>query len=515
MRRDVNPPQDRKGSVMTAANRLIVNTDREIATIDKNIYGHFAEHLGRCIYEGIWVGEGSAVPNVRGIRLDVIEALRRIKPAILRWPGGCFAEEYHWRDGVGPREARPGRMNTFWGGVVETNHFGTHEFFDLCELIGAEPYVCGNVSTGSPREMQEWLEYLNGGEESELAAWRRKNGRDRPFGLRYLGIGNENWGCGGRMRPEYYADLYRRFQNHAKSYGPHPLFKIACGPRNDDYRWTEVLMREAAPYMDGLALHYYTRFFSSGENPQEYRGSATRFAEDEWFRALKRAWLTEELVRRHSTVMDHYDPGRRVALIVDEWGTWFGVEPDTNPHFLYQQNTMRDALVAGISLNIFNNHAQRVRMANIAQTVNVLQAMILTEGGRMVLTPSYHVFDLFSVHQGARLLEATLSCADYRFGDETIPSLSSSVSRSPSGTVNLTLCNAAPGSPLNLECELRGGRYRTASGMVLAATAMTAHNTFEAPDAVRPARFSRFRLGEGTLAVELPPMSVVRVSLEG
>jgi alpha-N-arabinofuranosidase len=500
---------------MGAKNRLVVNADREIATIDRNIYGHFAEHLGRCIYDGIWVGPESEIPNVRGIRLDVVDALRRIKPAILRWPGGCFAEEYHWQDGVGPRPERPGRMNTFWGGVVETNAFGTHEFFDLCELIGAEPYICGNVSTGSPQEMQEWLEYLNSAEKSRRAEQRRQNGQPRPFGLRYFGIGNENWGCGGRMRPEYYADLYRRFQNHAKSYGPKPLFKIACGPRNDDYRWTEVLMREAAPFMDGLALHYYTRFFSSGENLTEHRGSATQFGEDEWFRLLTRAWFTEQLVRRHSAVMDHYDPDRRVALVVDEWGTWFEVEPGTNPHFLYQQNTMRDALVAGISLNIFNNHAERVRMANIAQTVNVLQAMILTEGKRMVLTPSYHVFDLFSVHQGARLLDSSLTCADYRYGDDAIPSISCSTSRSPSGTINLTLCNAHPRSSTSLECELRGQRCRTVSGMILTAPAMNAHNTFERPDQVRLGPFTGFRQSPEMLAVELPPMSVVRLSLEG
>jgi len=499
---------------MAALNRLVVNADREIATIDRGIYGHFAEHLGRCIYDGFWVGEGSPVPNARGIRTDVVEALRRIRPAVLRWPGGCFAEEYHWRDGVGPRAQRPRRVNTFWGGVVETNQFGTHEFFDLCELIGAEPYICGNVSTGSPQETQEWLEYVNGEEESELVAWRRRNGRERPFGLRYFGIGNENWGCGGRMRPEYYADLYRRFQNHAKSHGPRPLFKIACGPRNDDYRWTEVLMREAAPYMDGLALHYYTRFFSSGENLTEPRGSATEFPEDEWFRLLKRAGLTEELVRRHSAIMDRYDPERRVALVVDEWGTWFGVEPGTNPHFLYQQNTMRDALVAAISLNVFNNHADRVRMAAIAQTVNVLQAMILTEGARMVLTPTYHVFDLFSVHQGARLLDTALTCADYRFGDDSIPALSSSASRGRSRAVNLTVCNTNPGSPASLECELRGARCRAASGVVLAAPAMNAHNTFDSPERVRPARFTAIRQREQAVEVELPPMSVVRLTLE-
>ncbi len=500
---------------MATQNRLTINVDNEIATIDKNIYGHFAEHLGRCIYDGIWVGEESRIPNVHGIRRDVLEALKRIHPGVLRWPGGCFAEEYHWRDGIGARNDRKSRVNTFWGGVTESNAFGTHEFFELCELIGAEPYICGNVSTGTAGEMQEWLEYVNAGEGSELAALRAANGHARPFGLKYFGIGNENWGCGGRMRPEYYADLYRRYQNHAKSYGQESLYKIACGPRNDDYHWTEVLMREAGQYMDGLALHYYTRFFSSGENKSEYRGSAASFAEDEWFLILKKALFTEELVRKHSTIMDLYDPQRKVALIVDEWGTWFDVETGTNPAFLYQQNTMRDALVAGISLNIFNNHAERVRMANIAQTVNVLQAMILTEGDKMVLTPSYHVFDMYSAHQGARLLDAKLECGDYTYADDSIPLVSCSASRSVSGSVILTLCNTDPNSEVVLDCEVRGGNVKNASGSVLKSTDMKAHNTFASPEVVQPEPFSGFSQKENQLKLTLPPMSVVLMTLQG
>lgn len=498
---------------MAANNRLVIEANHEKATIDKNIYGHFAEHLGRCIYDGIWVGRDSTIANVNGIRRDVIDALKKIRPPVLRWPGGCFAEEYHWRDGIGPAESRKKRINTYWGGVVDTNTFGTHEFFELCELIGAEPYICGNVSTGTPAEMQEWLEYVNCSEVTELSELRRKNGHDLPFNLKYFGVGNENWGCGGRMRAEYYADVYRRYQNHAKSYGTEPLFKIACGPKNDDYHWTEVMMREAADYLDGLALHYYTRFFSSGESKTERRGSATKFEEDEWFLALKKAWFTDELIRKHSAIMDRYDKEKRVALVVDEWGTWFEVEPGTNPHFLYQQNTMRDALVAGVSLNVFNNHAERVRMANIAQTVNVLQAMILTQGEQVLLTPSYHVFAMYAVHQGARLLESRLECADYIHGSEAMPALSSSVSRDSDGQINLSLCNTNPHKEVSLLCEVVDGRFEKIVGSILKGSAMNAHNSFDSPNRVHPTRFEGFERTRDGFEVQLPPMSVAAIRL--
>lgn len=353
----------------------VLNADVGQGTINRNIYGHFSEHLGRCIYEGIWVGEDSPIPNTNGIRSDVVEALKNIKIPVLRWPGGCFADEYHWKDGIGPRADRKRMVNTHWGGVVENNHFGTHEFMELCRQLECEPYINGNVGSGTVQEMSEWVEYLTFGGESPMSLLRAENGREEPWKVTYFGVGNENWGCGGNMRPEYYADVYRRYQTYVRNYGDNKIHRIACGPNSDDYNWTEVLMREAARFMDSLTLHYYT---VPGE--WQNKGPATGFAEREWFTTLRKTLHMDELITRHSVIMDKYDPERRVGLIVDEWGTWYDVEPGTNPGFLYQQNTIRDALVAGLTLNIFHKHHQRVRMANIAQTVNVLQAVILTEG---------------------------------------------------------------------------------------------------------------------------------------
>ncbi|HEV7215334.1 MAG TPA: alpha-L-arabinofuranosidase C-terminal domain-containing protein, partial [Chloroflexota bacterium] len=324
--------------------QLVVNADQGGPTISKHIYGHFAEHLGRCIYEGVWVGEESPIPNTHGIRNDVTAALRKIALPVLRWPGGCFADEYHWQDGIGPRERRPAMVNTHWGGLTENNHFGTHEFFDLCEQIGAAPYICGNVGSGTVREMQEWVEYTTYDGNSPLANRRRENGREQPWTLPFFGVGNENWGCGGQMRPEYYADEYRRYQTYVRNLSGNQIFKIACGPNNDNYHWTDVLMREAARQMHGLALHYYTRLGV----PRGATSSATEFGEDEWFTILRNTLRMEDLVTKHSTIMDRYDPQRRVALIVDEWGTWYDVEKGANPGFLYQENTLRDALVAAV-----------------------------------------------------------------------------------------------------------------------------------------------------------------------
>lgn len=492
---------------------LVVNTTVKKGTIDKNIYGHFAEHLGRCIYDGIWVGEDSKIPNIRGIRLDIVEALKRIKAPVIRWPGGCFADEYHWRFGVGPLAGRRKTINSHWGGVVETNRFGTHEFFDLCELTGAEPYICGNVGSGTVQEMQEWIEYMNATGEADMPVLRRMNGHEKPFGIRYFGVGNENWGCGGNMRPDYYADLYLQFQTYVRRYGEYPIFKIACGPRAWDFDWTDVLMRRAKHRMNGLALHYYTRLFSSGDNKTERRGSATGFDEADWFTILKNACATEQLVTTHSAIMDHHDPERKVALVIDEWGTWYDVEPGTNPGFLYQQNTIRDALVAGISLNIFNAHCERVRMANIAQTINVLQAVALTEGDRLVLTPTYHVFDLYKEHQGASLLPSFLESDSYAFRDESIPRLSCSASRNDEGRVHLTLCNADPHREAALNCTLSGMSEYSVSGRALVGEKMDSHNSFDDRERVRPVDFKGFsRVGEGLL-VTLPPMSVIALEV--
>lgn len=494
------------------SNHIIVNTDVEKSKISKHIYGHFAEHLGRGIYEGIWVGEDSPIPNTNGIRNDVVEALKNIQIPVLRWPGGCFADEYHWKDGIGPRESRKRMVNTHWGGVVENNHFGTHEFMMLCEMLETEPYICGNVGSGTVQEMSEWVEYMTFNGESPMANLRQENGRKEPWKLKYFGVGNENWGCGGNMRPEYYADLYRRYQTYVRNYGDNRIYRIAGGANVDDYNWTEVLMRNAHWLMDGLSLHYYTI-------PGDFwlgKGSSTDFTEDEWLITMKKALHMDELLTRHSTIMDKYDPKKRIGIIVDEWGTWFDAEPGTNPGFLYQQNTIRDALVAGIHFNIFHEHAQRVHMANIAQTVNVLQAMILTEGEKMILTPTYHVFDMFKVNQDATLLAVDSSFVNYELNGQSLPKVSVSASKDHEGKIHVNLCCLDHLDDSEFTLDLRGIDMNSATvkGTILTASETNAHNTFEQPENVTPSDFNGFNLTDGKLSVKLPPMSVVVLSLE-
>ncbi|MEH7545787.1 alpha-N-arabinofuranosidase [Neobacillus vireti] len=494
------------------ANNVIINADIQKGKINKNIYGHFAEHLGRCIYEGIWVGEDSSIPNTKGIRNDVLAALKNIKVPVLRWPGGCFADEYHWKDGIGPKENRKRMVNTHWGGVVENNHFGTHEFMLLCELLECEPYICGNVGSGTVQEMSEWVEYMTFEGESPMANWRRENGREEPWKLKYFGVGNENWGCGGNMRPEYYADLYRRYQTYVRNYGNNKVYKIAGGANVDDYNWTEVLMKNAHWLMDGLSLHYYTI-------PGDFwlgKGSAVDFPEDEWFITMKKALHMDELITKHSTIMDKYDPQKRIGMIIDEWGTWFDVEPGTNPGFLYQQNTIRDALVAGLHFNIFHNHADRVQMTNIAQTVNVLQAMILTEGERMILTPTYHVFDMYKVHQDAEVLAVDSSFGSYEYNGETLPQVTVSASKNAEGKIHVSLCNIDHQNGAELDLDLRGinAANTKVSGTIITADTMNAHNTFEQPDVVKPVEFTGVTVENNKLAIKLPAMSVVTLVIE-
>jgi alpha-N-arabinofuranosidase len=353
---------------------MTLRADQPQGTINRNIYGQFAEHLGRLIYGGLWVGEDSPIPNTRGLRNDVVAALKRLNVPVLRWPGGCFADEYHWRDGIGPRSQRPRRPNASWGGV-DTNAFGTHEFLDLCEMLGAEPYINGNLGTGTTQEMMEWIEYMTSDSDSALANLRRQNGRDKPWKVPFFAVGNESWGCGGEMRPEFYADEYRRYATFIKNYSGNHVQKLAVGPHDDYYNWTEVLMSQAARQMQGLSLHYYT--LPTGD--WGHKGSATEFGEKEWHATLVRALRIEEFIEKHSAIMDKYDPQKKVGLMVDEWGTWYDPEPGKDMGALYQQNSLRDAVVAALNLNIFNRHSDRVQMANIAQMVNVLQAMILCD----------------------------------------------------------------------------------------------------------------------------------------
>ena len=498
---------------MTTVNTGIISADLERGIINRNIYGHFAEHLGRCIYEGIWVGEDSPIPNEHGIRKDVLTALRKLQIPNLRWPGGCFADEYHWKDGIGPKENRKRMINTHWGGVVENNHFGTHEFLLLCELLDTEPYICGNVGSGSIQEMQEWVEYMTFDGESPMANLRKQNGREKPWKVKYFGVGNENCGCGGNMRPEYYADLYKRYQTYVRNYGDNKVYKIAGGASEGDYHWTEVLMKEATRHMDGLSLHYYT----VPTSVWSHKGSATQFGEQEWITTLKKTLFMEELVTKHSTIMDRYDPEKKVALVVDEWGTWFDVEPGTNPGFLYQQNTLRDALVAGINLNIFNNHNDRVQITNIAQTVNVLQAMILTEGDKMIMTPTYHVFEMYKVHQDATRIELELNSADYQFGDITLAQLHASASKDAQGRIHITICNLDHANGASLKLDIRGlgtTSSATVSGTVITADHIQAHNTFEQPDAVKPVAFVGASLQGEQLHADLPAKSVVLITIQ-
>ena len=485
-------------------NRIIINADLGKDRINKNIYGHFSEHLGRCIYDGYWAGEDSPLRNIRGIRSDVVEALRKIKIPVLRWPGGCFADEYHWKDGIGPRNKRPAMINTHWGRVSENNHFGTHEFLDLCEQLDCEPYICGNVGSGTVREMQEWIEYITFDGKSPMADLRGKNGREEPWKLRFFGVGNENWGCGGNMTPEHYANLYRRYQTYVRNFSGNRIYRIACGAYGENYEWTEVLMREAGRMMSGLSYHYYIVPGGWGG-----KNSATQFEEKDWFETLQKTQFLDELITRHSAIMDRYDPRGRVGMIVDEWGTWYEVEPDTNPSFLYQQNSLRDAVVAGVVLNIFNSHCERVRMANLAQTINVLQSVILTKEEKMIVTPTYHVFDMYKVHQDATLLPADVECRQYEYTDQKIPSLSASASQDKNGTIHVSLCNLHPDHPADVALEFRGVNAKNVKGRILTAEKMTAHNTFEKPDAIKPGVFRSARLKKGLIETTLPPKSVV------
>ena len=480
-------------------------------TISKHIYGHFSEHLGRCIYDGFWVDPSLAVNKKDRIRLDVVEALKKIKVPNLRWPGGCFADEYHWRDGIGPRDQRPKMVNTNWGGVTEDNSFGTHEFLELCSLIGCEPFIAGNVGSGTVEEMSKWIEYLNFDGESPMAKIRKENGREKPWKVSFWGVGNETWGCGGNMTPDFYADQYKQFASFAKNYPGAPLKKVVSGASDADYNWTEVCMKKIPLHMMwGTGLHYYT--LPSGQWSK--KGSATSFDEPEYFATMKNALFMDELVTRHSAIMDKYDPEKRVALVVDEWGIWTDVEPGTNPGFLYQQNSLRDALVAASTLNIFNNHSERVRMANLAQTVNVLQALILTEKEKMLLTPTYHVFDLFKVHQDAKYLPVNLKSPDYISGGKKIPAVNVSASIDSLGVTHISLVNIHPTKQITTVVYLNDIVAKNISGQILTASQLTAINTFERPTTVGISNFSGFKKNGANLTVTLPAKSIVVLELK-
>jgi len=489
-----------------ATNVLTLDVSKAKYRISRNIYGHFSEHLGHCIYGGFWVGENSKIPNVRGIRTDVVEAMREIKAPFLRWPGGCFADEYHWKDGIGPRSSRPSMVNTNWGGVTEDNSFGTHEFLDLCQQIGCEPYFSGNLGSGSVQEMSQWVEYVNSDNISPITEQRKKNGREKSWGVSFWGIGNESWGCGGDMKPDYYSDVALRYGSFLKNYGNHRIKKIAVGPSDDNYDWTNVVMRQMGNSIWGLSLHYYTWCNDI---------HATDVTEKNWYSTLQKTLRMEEIVEHHCAIMDLYDPGKSVGLVVDEWGAWYAVEAGTNPAFLYQQNTLRDALIAGINLNIFNNHCSRVKMAAVAQAVNVLQSVILTDGDKMVRTPTYDVFDMYKVHQDAALIPSSLLTDSIAIQGSKIPALSVSSSLDNNGRIHVTICNLSTSNDELLRCDIASFAVQSVTGQILTSDKLNADNTFENPDNVAIKTFDSFKLSNHAVDVTVPKHSVVALELIG
>ncbi|MBQ8814260.1 MAG: alpha-N-arabinofuranosidase [Lachnospiraceae bacterium] len=497
--------------------KFYINPGHKLGHINPEIQGHFAEHLGRCIYEGVYVGEDSEIPNVNGMRCDVVEALKELQIPVLRWPGGCFADEYHWMDGIGPKEKRKKMINTHWGGVVEDNSFGTHEFMELCRQLGCKTYINGNVGSGTVQEMSQWVEYMTFDGVSEMTELRKANGREEPWTVDYFGVGNENWGCGGFMTPEFYANLYRQYQTYVRNYREdHKIFKIASGPNRDDYDWMEKVMSTLSYFRhprsnqltDGISLHYYTHLHSSSD-----KGEAVDFDEYQWYKVLKRTMYMDELIKKHSAIIQRYERDYPVALIVDEWGTWFNCEPGTNPGFLYQQNTMRDALVAGINLNIFNKHCDRVKMANIAQMANVLQAVVLTEGEQMILTPTYHVFNLYKCHQGAELLESYIETEEIGVVPELmIPNLHESVSLGVDGKVHITLNNLSTDTAYPVEAVLTDTEIAEVKGEILTQE-MHAHNTFEEPEKVKPVDFKPDNVIGNKIMFTIPACSVLHLEV--
>lgn len=488
--------------------KYLINPNQKIAKINKDLYGHFSEHLGRCIYEGIYVGENSKIPNVNGMRCDVVEALKDMGIPVLRWPGGCFADEYHWKDGIGDKSQRKKMINTHWGGVVEDNSFGTHEYFELCRQLGCDTYVNGNVGSGSVREMSEWVEYMTFDGVSPMAELRKKNGSEKPFNLKYFGVGNESWGCGGNMDPEYYGCLFKRYNTYCRDYDSNKhISRIACGPNVDDYHWTKEVMDKVNHHANGISLHYYT--IPTGQ--WHYKGSATVFDKKEYDSTICKAYRMEELITNHLAMMDSINPQRWVKLIVDEWGTWYDVEEGTNPGFLYQQNTMRDAIVAGLTLNIFNKHADRLMMANIAQTVNVLQSVILTDGEKMIKTPTYYVFKMYKEHQENTLVGSyiTTPLVNSPNDNKDFPQLCESASVDENGAIYSTITNNSSTKSAKIKCQIADTKVESITAEILTGECHQ-KNDFDNADNVKTVELTDFRKLKDGFTAAIPACSVVK-----
>jgi len=500
---------------------LSVDASKTGAKIDRNIFGQFAEHLGHGIYGGIWVGPDSKIPNTRGIRNDVVAALKALKVPNVRWPGGCFADEYHWRQGIGPADQRAVTLNPNWGGVVEPNTFGVDEFMDFLGQIGSEPYLSVNVGSGTPREAAEWLEYMTAAQPTTLAQERAANGHPDPYEVPYLGIGNESWDCGGNMSPDYYLSqlkIYARFVrnfNPAQQEGDRRMLRVAVGPGGDGPRWTdwtETIMKGWQGHswswdMEGLSMHSYTVV----QWPPAY--ASVGFGEREYSEILKSTLDMDQLIATHSAIMDKYDPDKKIALVVDEWGAWYAPLPGSNPGFLVQQNSQRDAVLAALNLNIFARHADRVRGANIAQMVNVLQAMIMTDEAKMVLTPTYYVFKMYVPFQDATFVPVSFDAGSYTYGDVTLPRVDAIAAKGMDGKLWLAVTNVDPHQPATIEVGVAGVTAHTASGETLTAPKVDSVNSFEAPDTVVPKPISA-SVQDGKLALTVAPKSVTVLSVE-
>lgn len=498
------------GLTMVAQNTISVKVQTNPAEdriIPKEIYGQFSEHLGSCIYGGLWVGPDSDIPNINGYRLDVFNALKELKVPVMRWPGGCFADDYHWMDGIGPQENRPHIVNNNWGGTLEDNSFGTHEFLNLCEMLGCEPYISGNVGSGTVEEMSKWVEYMTA-DNGHMSDLRAKNGREKPWKVKYFGVGNEAWGCGGNMVPEYYSNVYRCYSTYLRDYNGNRLYKIASGASDYDYNWTEVLMKGIGNKMNGISLHYYTVDWN-------HKTHATDFNSDEYYWTIGKSLEIEPVIIRHKAIMDSVDPAKRIDLLVDEWGTWFDVEPGTNEGHLFQQSSMRDAMVAALSLNIFHRHTDRVKMANIAQVVNVLQSMILTRGDKMVRTPTYYVFKMYNVHQDAHFLPTECNAGSFKVpGDRSVPELSVTSSRDAAGTIHVSMANPVLDARQKVTLQLDGLGKALKTGditaTIITASDVKAFNDFDAAEKVNIQNFKDFKVAkDGTVEINVPKLSII------
>ncbi|MGD0591867.1 MAG: alpha-L-arabinofuranosidase C-terminal domain-containing protein [Bacteroidota bacterium] len=496
--------------VLTAQNKITLNANRAETQINRNIYGHFAEDLGRCIYGGFYVGkDNTKIPNTDGVRNDVIKALKELQIPNLRWPGGCFADTYHWKDAVGPQNERKPLENLAWGNVREDNSFGTTEFLNFCELLGAEPYLATNMNSGTVQEAVEWVQYTNHPNgTSYLTDIRGKSGREKPWNVKFWGIGNESWDCGGNMSVDHYIDLYKQFATAMTSYSnTEKLFRVAVGPGTPDYKWTEEIMKNIpARRFEGISIHHYSVINWAN------KGSSTDFTNEEYFKTMQQAWDMEDVVRANSEIMDKYDPMKRVALIVDEWGGWYETDREGNGQ-LYQQNTIRDAMIAGLTLNIFNNHADRVRMANLAQMVNVLQSVILTKEEKIILTPTYYIMEMYKVHQDALLVPVQIISNDFIMGNNRIQAVSASASKDQSGKIHISLTNIDNTKGQEVEIVLKGMNAKQVTGRILTSSKVQDYNTFDNPTNVVPKTFNDASISKGILKVSMPPNSVIVLEL--